>query len=54
MLGIIFLKFVGQVSAYTICGREAALLGSVAAAANNLMFNLGIATTQVLGRMVRA
>lgn len=33
--------------AYTACGREAALLGAVPAAAHNLMFNLGVATTQV-------
>ena len=36
-----------KVLAYTACGREAALLGPVAAAAYSLTFQLGVATTQV-------
>jgi len=43
----VLVRTLGKVSAYTVCSRQAALLGPVAAAANNLMFNLGVATTQV-------
>ena len=44
---LVLARTFGKVGSYTLCGREAALLGPVAAAAHNLMFNLGVATTQV-------
>lgn len=37
----------GKVFAYSVCAREAALLGPVTAAAYNLTFQLGFATTQI-------
>mmetsp|Transcript_13937 Transcript_13937/g.21161 ORF Transcript_13937/g.21161 Transcript_13937/m.21161 type:complete len:206 (+) Transcript_13937:828-1445(+) len=37
----------GKVLAYAVCARQAAMLGSVAAAAYNLTFQLGFATTQI-------
>ena len=37
----------GKVLAYSICARKAAALGSVSAAAYNLTFQLGFATTQI-------
>ncbi|EJK68760.1 hypothetical protein THAOC_10034 [Thalassiosira oceanica] len=43
----IFLRTIGKVLAYSVCARQAALLGSVAAAAYNLTFQLGFATTQL-------
>ncbi|KAL9186308.1 hypothetical protein ACHAXT_005546 [Thalassiosira profunda] len=43
----VFLRTVGKVLAYAVCARQAALLGSVAAAAYNLTFQLGFATTQI-------
>lgn len=43
----VFLRTVGKVLAYSVCARQAALLGSVAAAAYNLTFQLGFATTQI-------
>ena len=43
----ILIRTVGKVLAYSVCAREAALLGSVAAAAYNLTFQLGFATTQI-------
>eukprot|EP00581_Thalassiosira_minuscula_P020143 CAMPEP_0183719194 /NCGR_PEP_ID=MMETSP0737-20130205/12250_1 /TAXON_ID=385413 /ORGANISM="Thalassiosira miniscula, Strain CCMP1093" /LENGTH=620 /DNA_ID=CAMNT_0025948905 /DNA_START=50 /DNA_END=1912 /DNA_ORIENTATION=+ len=43
----VLLRTVGKVLAYSVCARQAALLGSVAAAAYNLTFQLGFATTQI-------
>ena len=43
----VFLRTIGKVLAYSVCARQAALLGSVAAAAYNLTFQLGFATTQL-------
>lgn len=43
----VFLRTVGKVLAYSVCARQAALLGAVAAAAYNLTFQLGFATTQI-------
>jgi len=43
----VFLRTVAKVLAYSVCARQAALLGSVAAAAYNLTFQLGFATTQI-------
>jgi Na+-driven multidrug efflux pump len=44
---IVLIRTVGKVLAYSVCARQAALLGSVAAAAYNLTFQLGFATTQI-------
>lgn len=38
---LVLVRTVGKVMSYTVCGREAALLGAVPAAAHSLMFNLG-------------
>ena len=43
---VLFRTF-GKVLAYSVCARQAALLGPVAAAAYNLTFQLGFATTQI-------
>jgi len=43
----VLLRTMGKVLAYSVCAREAALLGPVAAAAYNLTFQLGFATTQI-------
>jgi len=43
---VLFRTF-GKVLAYSVCARQAAMLGSVAAAAYNLTFQLGFATTQI-------
>jgi len=43
----VLVRTVGKVLAYSVCARYAALLGSVAAAAYNLTFQLGFATTQI-------
>ena len=43
----VLIRTVGKVLAYSVCARYAALLGSVAAAAYNLTFQLGFATTQI-------
>ena len=40
-------RSLGKVLAYSVCAREAALFGPVAAAAYNLTFQLGFATTQI-------
>lgn len=40
-------RSLGKVLAYSVCARQAALLGAVAAAAYNLTFQLGFATTQI-------
>ena len=43
----VLIRTVGKVLAYSVCARYAAVLGSVAAAAYNLTFQLGFATTQI-------
>lgn len=43
----VFVRTVGKVLAYSICARQAALLGPIVAAAYNLTFQLGFATTQI-------
>ena len=45
--GYVLFRTLGKVLAYSVCARQAALLGSVAAAAYNLTFQLGFATTQI-------
>lgn len=45
--GLVLFRTLGKVSAYALCARQAAMLGSVAAAAYNLTFQLGFATTQI-------
>jgi putative MATE family efflux protein len=45
--GLVLLRSLGKVLAYSVCARQAALLGSVSAAAYNLTFQLGFATTQI-------
>jgi putative MATE family efflux protein len=44
---LVLIRTFGKVLAYSVCARQAALLGSVAAAAYNLTFQLGFATTQI-------
>jgi putative MATE family efflux protein len=44
---LVLFRTVGKVLAYSVCARQAAILGSVAAAAYNLTFQLGFATTQI-------
>ncbi|KAL7519434.1 hypothetical protein ACHAWX_004194, partial [Stephanocyclus meneghinianus] len=44
---LVLLRTVGKVLAYSVCARQAALLGAVSAAAYNLTFQLGFATTQI-------
>jgi putative MATE family efflux protein len=44
---LVFFRTTGKVLAYAVCARQAALLGTVAAAAYNLTFQLGFATTQI-------
>lgn len=44
---LVLVRTMGKVLAYSVCAREAALLGPVAAAAYNLTFQLGFATTQI-------
>jgi putative MATE family efflux protein len=43
----VLFRTLGKVLAYAVCARQAALLGSVGAAAYNLTFQLGFATTQI-------
>jgi putative MATE family efflux protein len=43
----VLVRTLGKVLAYAVCARQAALLGSVGAAAYNLTFQLGFATTQI-------
>jgi putative MATE family efflux protein len=43
----VLIRTFGKVFAYAVCARQAALLGSVGAAAYNLTFQLGFATTQI-------
>lgn len=45
--GLVLFRTVGKVLAYSVCARQAALLGSTSAAAYNLTFQLGFATTQI-------
>ncbi|KAG7364417.1 MATE efflux family protein [Nitzschia inconspicua] len=45
--GLVMFRTLGKVLAYSVCARQAALLGSVGAAAYNLTFQLGFATTQI-------
>jgi putative MATE family efflux protein len=45
--GLVLFRTMGKVLAYSVCARQAALLGPVAAAAYNLTFQLGFATTQI-------
>jgi putative MATE family efflux protein len=45
--GLVLLRTIGKISAYSVCAREAARLGPVASAAHNLCFQLGVATTQL-------
>ena len=42
-----FVRTIGKILTYTVCAREAALLGTVSAAAYNVVFQLGTATTQI-------
>jgi putative MATE family efflux protein len=44
---LVLIRTFGKVFAYAVCARQAALLGSVGAAAYNLTFQLGFATTQI-------
>jgi len=44
---LVLFRTLGKVLAYSICARKAADLGAVAAAAYNLTFQLGFATTQI-------
>jgi len=43
----VLFRSLGKVLAYSLCARETALMGPVAAAAYNLTFQLGFATTQI-------
>jgi len=43
----VLFRSLGKVMAYTVCARETALMGPIAAAAYNLTFQLGFATTQI-------
>lgn len=45
--GLVLFRTLGKVLAYSVCSRQAALLGAVPAAAYNLTFQLGFATTQI-------
>lgn len=44
---LVLFRTLGKVLCYSVVARQAALLGSVAAAAYNLTFQLGFATTQI-------
>jgi putative MATE family efflux protein len=44
---LVLFRTLGKVLAYSVCARQAAMLGPVAAAAYNLTFQLGFATTQI-------
>jgi len=43
----VLVRSFGKVLAYAVCARETALMGPIAAAAYNLTFQLGFATTQI-------
>jgi len=45
--GFVLARTVAKVLAYAVCAREAALLGPIDAAAYNLTFQIGFATTQI-------
>eukprot|EP00559_Dactyliosolen_fragilissimus_P002943 CAMPEP_0184862522 /NCGR_PEP_ID=MMETSP0580-20130426/6985_1 /TAXON_ID=1118495 /ORGANISM="Dactyliosolen fragilissimus" /LENGTH=649 /DNA_ID=CAMNT_0027360441 /DNA_START=89 /DNA_END=2038 /DNA_ORIENTATION=- len=45
--GYVLFRTLGKVLAYAACARQAAILGPVMAAAYNLTFQLGFATTQI-------
>jgi putative MATE family efflux protein len=45
--GLVLFRTLGKVLAYSVCARQAAMMGSVGAAAYNLTFQLGFATTQI-------
>lgn len=45
--GLVLVRTMGKVLAYAVCVRQAALLGTISAAAYNLTFQLGFATTQI-------
>lgn len=44
---LVLFRTLGKVLAYSVCARQAAVMGPVAAAAYNLTFQLGFATTQI-------
>jgi len=44
---LVFVRTVGKVLAYSVCARQTAIMGPVSAAAYNLTFQLGFATTQI-------
>ena len=44
---LVLFRTLGKVLAYSVCARQAASMGAVAAAAYNLTFQLGFATTQI-------
>lgn len=44
---LVLFRTVGKVLAYSVCARQTALMGPIAAAAYNLTFQLGFATTQI-------
>lgn len=44
---LVLFRTVGKVLAYSVCARQTAIMGPVVAAAYNLTFQLGFATTQI-------
>jgi Na+-driven multidrug efflux pump len=44
---LVLFRTVGKVLAYSVCARQTAMMGPVVAAAYNLTFQLGFATTQI-------
>ena len=44
---LVLFRTLGKVVAYSVCARQAAILGAVSAAAYQLTFQLGFATTQI-------
>jgi putative MATE family efflux protein len=45
--GLVLVRTLGKISAYSVCAREAAKLGAVSSAAHAVCFALGVATTQL-------
>lgn len=45
--GYVLFRTIGKVMSYSLCARYAALLGTISAAAYNVTFQLGFATTQI-------
>ena len=45
--GLVLVRALGKIAAYSVCAREAARLGAVASAAHSILFQLGVATTQL-------